>query len=116
MILSYSDPDDTGRPYLLHTGLIQELRLGGQAGDAPPPLVQEAVTLSSTVDSNGEPTLSAWFHLPEPVSLPPTIQVVDQNGQTGAFTTEAQHREPGRSRSCGRSARHPAHHRARASP
>jgi len=89
VIVSYSDPDDTGRPYLLHTELIQELRLGGQAGVAPPPPVQEAVTLSSTVDSNGEPTLSAWFHLPEPVSLPPAIQVADQNGQTGAFSTEA---------------------------
>ena len=89
VIVSYSDPDDTGRPYLLHTELIQELRLGGQAGVAPPAPVQEAVTLSSTVDSNGEPTLSAWFHLPEPVSLPPAIQVADQNGQTGAFSTEA---------------------------
>ena len=88
-ILSYSDPDDTGRPYLLHTGLIQELRLGGQADVAQAPPVQEAVTLSSTVDSNGEPTLSAWFHLPGPVSLPPAIQVADQNGQTGAFSTEA---------------------------
>ena len=88
VISSYADPDDTGRPYLLHTELIQELRLGEQAGDAPPPLVQEAVTLSSTVDSDGVLTLSAWFHLPQPVSLPPTIQVVDQNGQTGAFTTD----------------------------
>lgn len=88
-ILSYSDPDDTGRPYLLHTELIQELRLGGQAEIAPAPPVQEAVTLSSTVDSNGEPTLSAWFHLPEPVRLPADIQVTDQNGQTAAFTAEA---------------------------
>lgn len=88
-ILSYSDPDDTGRPYLLHTGLIQELRPGGQAGVAPTPPVQEAVTLSSTVDSNGEPTLSAWFHLPEPVQLTSGIQVTDQNGQTAAFTAEA---------------------------
>ena len=87
VISSYADPDDTGRPYLLHTELIQELRLGGQDSDTPP-LVQEAVTLSSTVDSDGVLTLSAWFHLPQPVSLPPTIQVVDQNGQTGAFTTD----------------------------
>jgi hypothetical protein len=87
-ILSYSDPDDTGRPYLLHTGLIQELRLGGQADIAPAPPVQEAVTLSSTVDSNGEPTLFAWFHLPEPVQLTSDIQVTDQNGQTAAFTAE----------------------------
>ena len=89
VILSYSDPDDTGRPYLLHTGLIQELRLGGQADIAPAPPVQEAVTLSSTVDSNGEPTLSAWFHLPDPVQLTSDIQVTDQNGQTAAFTAEA---------------------------
>jgi len=88
VISSYSDPDDTGRPYLLHTGLMQELRLGRQTGTAPPPVVQEAITLSSTVDSDGVPTLTAWFHLPEPVSLPPTIQVVDENGQAGAFTTE----------------------------
>ena len=86
VILSYSDPDDTGRPYLLHTELIQELRLGGQAEVAPAPPVQEAVTLSSTVDSNGEPTLAAWFHLPEPVQLTSDIQVTDQNGQTAAFT------------------------------
>jgi hypothetical protein len=90
VISSYADPDDTGRPYLLHTGLIQELRLGGQAGTAQPapPLVQQAVTLGSTVNSNGGPTLTAWFHLPAPVSLPATIQVTDQNGQTAAFTTE----------------------------
>ena len=91
VITSYADPDDTGRPYLLHTGLIQELRLGGQAGAAlasTPPLVQEAVTLSSTVNSDGVPTLTAWFHLSEPVSLPATIQVADENGQTAAFTTE----------------------------
>ena len=31
VITSYSRPDDAGRPYLLHTGLIQELRLGGAA-------------------------------------------------------------------------------------
>jgi hypothetical protein len=90
VITSYADPDDTGRPYLLHTGLIQELRLGGvgAALASPPPLVQEAVTLSSMVNSDGVPTLTAWFHLSEPVSLPATIQVADENGQTAAFTTE----------------------------
>lgn len=91
VITSYADPDDTGRPYLLHTGLIQELRLGGQEGAAlasSPPLVQQAVTLSSTVTTDGVPTLYAWFHLPGGVSLPATIQVADENGQTAAFTTE----------------------------
>ncbi len=86
VIMSYSDPDDTGRPYLLHTELIQEMRLGGSAGAAP---AQEAVTLSSTVDAAGVPTLSAWFHLGQPVSLPPTIQVADENSQVGDFGTAA---------------------------
>ena len=49
--------------------------------------MQQAVTLSSTVNSDGV-TLDAWFHLPDPVSLPATIQVADENGQTAAFTTE----------------------------
>jgi hypothetical protein len=89
VITSYSAPDDTGRPYLLHTGLIQELRLGGAAGPAAPPVVQEAVTLSATADTAGVPALLAWFHLAQPVSLPATINVVNENGQTGAFATTA---------------------------
>jgi hypothetical protein len=87
VITSYSAPDDTGRPYLLHTGLIQELRLGGAGGAAAPPVVQEAVTLSATADTSGVPTLMAWFHLAQPVSLPAAINVVSENGQAGAFTT-----------------------------
>ena len=86
VILSHSDPDDSGRPYLLHTGLIQELRLGS-GGGAPP--AREAVTLAATADASGVPTLSAWFHLGEPVSLPGTIQVADENGQEVNFTTTA---------------------------
>jgi hypothetical protein len=87
VITSYLPPDDTGRPYLLHTGLIQELRLGGAAGPAAAPAVQEAVTLSATADTGGGPTLLAWFHLAQPVSLPATINVVTENGHAGAFTT-----------------------------
>lgn len=89
VITSYSAPDDTGRPYLLHTGLIQELRLGGGAQAPAPPAVQEAVTLSATAGSSGAPTLLAWFHLAQPVSLPATINVISENGQAGAFTTTA---------------------------
>ena len=89
VITSYSPPDDTGRPYLLHTGLIQQLRLGGAVGAAVPPVVQEAVTLSATADTAGVPTLLAWFHLVQPVSLPATIDVVSENGQAGEFTTTA---------------------------
>jgi len=85
VITSYSEPDDTGRPYLLHTGLIQELRLGGAAGPAAPPVVPEAVTLSATADNSGVPTLLAWFHLAQ-VSLPAAIDVVTDSGQAGAFT------------------------------
>ena len=47
------------------------------------------MTLSATADSSGVPTLLAWFHLAQPVSLPATIDVVDQNGQAGSFTTTA---------------------------
>ena len=92
VIMSYSDPDDTGRPYLLHTELIQEMRLGGSAQAAS---VQEAVTLSSTVDPAGVPTLSAWFHLGQPVSLPATIHVAGENSQFGDFTTAAATAPPG---------------------
>jgi hypothetical protein len=84
VISAYSDPDDSGRPYLLHTELIQELRLGGLAGA---PVVQDAVTLAATADASGVPAITAWFHLGQPVSLPAAIQVADDNGNTGAFTT-----------------------------
>jgi hypothetical protein len=89
----YSDPDDTGRPYLLQTELIQELRLGGTGGSAAVSLVQQqAVTLSATADLTGAPTLTAWFHVGQPVSLPGTISVVDgnsadQNAAAVQFTT-----------------------------
>ncbi len=86
VISSHSDPDDSGRPYLLHTGLIQELRLGS-GGGAPP--AQEAVTLSATADAGGVPTLTAWFHLGVPVELPGAVQVADENGQEVTFTATA---------------------------
>jgi hypothetical protein len=89
----YSDPDGTGRPYLLQTELIQELRLG-ETGVSPAavPLVRPAVTLSATADLTGAPTLTAWFHLGPPVSLPGTINVADansadQNAAAVQFTT-----------------------------
>ena len=77
VISAYSDPDNTGRPYLLQTELIQELRLGGTGGSPAVSLVQQAVTLSATADAAGAPTLTAWFHLGQPVSMPGTISVVD---------------------------------------
>jgi hypothetical protein len=90
VILWCSDPDDTGRPYLLQTELMQELRLGESADPEPTPLVQQAVTLAGTADASGWPsTLTAWFHLGQPVSLPATIQVVNQNGQSDQFNTAA---------------------------
>jgi hypothetical protein len=81
-VISWAYADDTGRPYLLHTQLIQELRLGTTTQP-----VQQLVTLAGSADAAGVPTLSAWFHLAQPVALPPTIQVIDENGKRRRFTT-----------------------------
>ena len=82
-------PDDAGRPFLLSTELIQELRLGGQSANPAPPLVQEAVTLGATATSDGTPTLTAWFHLGQPVSLPSAITVTDDSGVSQSFTVSS---------------------------
>src|SRR5262249_26474627 len=80
-----------GRPYLLHTELIQEVRMTGARGDGAPapqaPPVQ-LVTLAST----GTPavvTIEAWFHLPQPVRLPPAVEVTDATGTTTAHAAGA---------------------------
>lgn len=83
-----ADPDDTGRPYLLHTQLIQELRPAGSSGAVAAPLPEELVTLSASADVNGVATMTAWFHL-GPVSLPTTISVAGPTGSPAAFSTLA---------------------------
>ncbi len=86
----WADPDDTGRPYLLHTRLIQELRrAGGAVAAAGPRGASELVTLAAVADQAGVPTLSAWFHLDAPVLLPATVSVTRTDGQQADFTTAA---------------------------
>jgi|HubBroStandDraft_5_1064220.scaffolds.fasta_scaffold11528_2 hypothetical protein len=87
------DPDDEGRPYLLSTQLIQELRWLNDAIAAPPapdgvPAI-ELVTLEASVDGNNLTTIDAWFQLSDPVQLPATIQVDDEDGGSWAFATSA---------------------------
>jgi hypothetical protein len=92
-IASCQDPDPTGRPYLLHTELIQEVRTtatGGGSGPVVPqaPPVQLA-TLAGTGSAAGV-TIEAWFHLPQPVRLPSTVDVTDELGTTTAYAAVAE--------------------------
>jgi hypothetical protein len=87
------DPDDEGRPYLLSTELIQELRWFNDAIAAPPapdgvPAI-ELVTLEASVDGNNLTTVDAWFQLGDPVQLPATIHVDDEDGGSWEFATSA---------------------------
>lgn len=87
-ITSFDQPDNTGRPYVLHTRLIQELRsLQGTATVVVQP--QELVTLAPSVDPSGTLTLDAWFHLPDPVSLTEGIEVVTEAGVRATFDPAA---------------------------
>ncbi|HEY7066784.1 MAG TPA: hypothetical protein VIC57_09375 [Candidatus Dormibacteraeota bacterium] len=86
-ILDVLDPDDTGRPFLLHTQLIQELMLlNGQGETAPLPraFATLAVTASRTVQ--------AWLHHPAPLVLPTppaTALTLLADGQPLALTNVA---------------------------
>ncbi len=64
-ITSYQDPDDTGRPYLLHTQLIQELLLLGEESQitavAAPVNVEEFVTFNTVVAKDGAETHHAFI-------------------------------------------------------
>lgn len=83
-IASCDQPDDHGRPYVLHTRLIQELRLLAESGAAAEK-VQELATLTSDVDSQGQLILTAWFHLGQPVALTEPVQVTSRSGASGSF-------------------------------
>jgi hypothetical protein len=85
-ISSFEPPDDKGRPYLLHTRLIQELRSLREAGQVVV-RPQELVTLAPSVDPSGLLTLDAWFHLQRPVSLDSQIEVVTETGVPALFAT-----------------------------
>ncbi|MFE9690601.1 hypothetical protein [Micromonospora sp. NPDC005806] len=86
VITAFDPPDDTGRPYLLHTGLLQELRsLDADLVTKP----RELVTLAAAVDANGHLSLDAWFHLTDPVTLPGIVAVETEGGGSAGFTATA---------------------------
>lgn len=88
LVTSWDEPDDSGRPYLLHTHLIQELRgAHGAAGVADRDV--ELVTLSPMVAENESLQLGAWFHLERPVQLTAPVQVVTESGDAAAFEVAA---------------------------
>lgn len=87
-IVACDAPDESGRPYLLGTQLIQELRhLGGSAAIAPDPTT--VATLTATLDESGLTVVDAWFHVDGGVGLPDTVTVTDEDGGTWDFTTTA---------------------------
>jgi hypothetical protein len=86
MVASCSEPVDEGRPYVLHTRLIQELLLlGGGDVTTVAAAAQELATLTSSVDAGGRLILTAWFHLDQPVALTEPIQVRSRSGTYGSF-------------------------------
>ncbi|MFL6107558.1 MAG: hypothetical protein ACJ716_05735 [Marmoricola sp.] len=94
-IASCEDPDDEGRPYLLATELIQELRWLSGGGDAPTPPAVVAkppislVTMAASSDAAGLTTIDAWFHAGTGVRLPKTVPVTAEDGNTADFLTRA---------------------------
>jgi hypothetical protein len=88
-IESCDDPDDAGRPYLLHTQLLQELHRLTEAVVETPSTPVELATLAPSLDPNGILRLHAWFHLDRPVSLTTPIQVVSESGIAMSFAPSA---------------------------
>lgn len=94
VIVACADPVEEGRPFLLHTQLIQELRWLGERGEVAPPADASPpvslVTLFATGGSGKLPTrIDAWFQLDKPVHLPETINVTDEDGGDSEFVTSA---------------------------
>jgi hypothetical protein len=86
------EPDDSGRPYLLHTRLMQEMRWFTAGGGIPAPVVappEQLATLTVSVDPSGTPTLQAWFHTALPVSLTEPVQVASSSGAQSALSPSA---------------------------
>lgn len=88
LVTSWGEPDDTGRPYLLHTQLIQELRGEHDAAGAADRDI-ELVTLSPIVAANEPLRIGAWFHLRRPVQLTAPVQVVTERGDAAGFEVAA---------------------------
>jgi hypothetical protein len=85
VVASCEEPVDEGRPYVLHTRLIQELLLLGGGDVTTVAAAQELATLTSSVDAEGRLILTAWFHLDQPVALTEPIQVRSRSGTYGSF-------------------------------
>ncbi len=87
-------PDDTGRPFLLHTQLVQELLFhGGDTVTQQAEHAQEFVTFNTIMSGQQVPSLTAWFHTAEPVTLPQQLQaalgLVEANNPPVTFATSA---------------------------
>jgi hypothetical protein len=80
-VITQADPaDDTGRPFLLHTQLLQELvalgwRGGAAAAPVPPPVnARELVSFDTLTGDDERVRILAWFHLDKPVRLPEQLE------------------------------------------
>jgi|GEM_PF-1268115 len=86
---AFNPPDDTGRPFLLHTGLIQELLALGNGGET----AQRGEHEFATVEALGAHTLLAWVHHPTPLALDAPVPAPLQpltlvaNGQPATITS-----------------------------
>ena len=69
-IVDVGVPDDTGRPFLLHTQLIQELLFHGNSTDI---VAQKPEHEFATLQVRDGHTLRAWVHHPDPLIFPPAI-------------------------------------------
>ncbi|GAC1361294.1 MAG: hypothetical protein NVSMB32_00010 [Actinomycetota bacterium] len=81
-------PKDEGRPYLLHTQLLQELRGAHSAAVVPAPAgppVRQLVTLSTELQAGQPIGLRAWFHLGQPVMLSSPVRVTPADGAATLF-------------------------------
>lgn len=88
VIVSFDAPDDSGRPYLLHTGLIQLLRTL-DTDELPQLLPQDIAQLSALANSDGQLLeIKLWFTFGEPVSLPKTIEVSLPDGRKRSYRTD----------------------------
>lgn len=98
-IAAFAAPDDEGRPYLAPTQLLQELAaLGGGvatilAGSplqpAPPPPPQVPLASLTERGQGGARRLLLWDHLPEPLVLPASVEVVRDGGAPVRFSVAA---------------------------
>lgn len=84
-ILDCPPPDDEGRPYLLHTQLIQELAALDNESTRVRERVVELATVTGAVDPSGQLVLTVWFRLDRPVSLTGLVRVDSREGESGWF-------------------------------